>query len=314
MSQLQKIIKEELDEATALGTSWADKMAREYGASSRKEKERGRKRKKGDKEKVKEEVEEPTSFAPTAAEEAQKINDQTGLTYVTDQSYWESMGVKTGEDLARTVLFQTYSDTYKELYGHRPRGMPWKEMTPQEIQDAQAALDDEWMEHRHHDDQAWKDDDPEYIARAKEIEAEYEAEKEAAASAAEEERMKTPEQGEEFPKRAGMGKRMKETSTRRGTVKITTAKLDEIIKEETDSAIKEWENTRDYREGLYSGLGEPEHEMSDEGNNVFVTSGDTPPEREGYLEARIIDAVTLLKQGHSEEALEELMNALTTKL
>lgn len=60
-------------------------------------------------------------------------------------------------------------------------------------------------------------------------------------------------------------------------------------------------------EGVYSPEG---GDMEDQ----IVTSGDTPPEREGYLEARIVDAITLLKQGHSEEALEELLGALTAKL
>lgn len=60
-------------------------------------------------------------FLSTAQEEAEKINDQTGAGYVTDQSFWERQGIHTGEDLAISVLGQTYSDYYKEVHGFRPR-------------------------------------------------------------------------------------------------------------------------------------------------------------------------------------------------
>ena len=49
-------------------------------------------------------------FAPTAQEEAEKINAQTGASYVTDQAFWEKQGIVTGEQLAVSVLNQTYSD------------------------------------------------------------------------------------------------------------------------------------------------------------------------------------------------------------
>jgi ribosome-binding protein aMBF1 (putative translation factor) len=41
---------------------------------------------------------------------------------VTDQAFWEKRGVVTGEDLALSVLGQTYSDLYKDIHGFRPRG------------------------------------------------------------------------------------------------------------------------------------------------------------------------------------------------
>jgi hypothetical protein len=65
---------------------------------------------------------EKSEFAPTAEEEAKKINAQTGAGYVTDQAFWEEQGVVTGEDLALSVLGQTYSDLYKDIHGFRPRG------------------------------------------------------------------------------------------------------------------------------------------------------------------------------------------------
>ena len=37
-------------------------------------------------------------FAPTAQEEAEKINAQTGAGYVTNQEFWEKQGIFTGED------------------------------------------------------------------------------------------------------------------------------------------------------------------------------------------------------------------------
>ena len=57
-------------------------------------------------------------FAPTASEEAQKINNQTGtnrygMSLVTDQEFWESQGIVTGEDLAISVLNQSYSEGIK---------------------------------------------------------------------------------------------------------------------------------------------------------------------------------------------------------
>jgi hypothetical protein len=69
---------------------------------------------------------EKTEFAPTAEEEAKKINAQTGAGYVTDQAFWEKQGVVTGEDLALSVLGQTYSDFYKDVHGVRPRHAVYK--------------------------------------------------------------------------------------------------------------------------------------------------------------------------------------------
>lgn len=64
-------------------------------------------------------------FAPTASEEAEKINAQAGpnrygMSLVTDQGFWEKQGIKTGEDLALSLLGDAYSDMHKSLYGRRP--------------------------------------------------------------------------------------------------------------------------------------------------------------------------------------------------
>ena len=65
------------------------------------------------------------AFAATAQEEAEKINaqagaNQYGMKLVTDQSFWEDMGVSTGEELAMSVLKSSYSDLYKSVNGIRP--------------------------------------------------------------------------------------------------------------------------------------------------------------------------------------------------
>ena len=62
-------------------------------------------------------------FAPTAEEEAKKINAQTGAGYVTDPNFWARQGIFTGEDLALSILNQTYSDLYKSVHNIRPRDM-----------------------------------------------------------------------------------------------------------------------------------------------------------------------------------------------
>ena len=66
-------------------------------------------------------IRETLEFAPTAQEEAEKINAQTGAGYVTDQAFWEKQGIVTGKDLAIDILNSTYSDFYKEVHGFRPR-------------------------------------------------------------------------------------------------------------------------------------------------------------------------------------------------
>ncbi len=79
-------------------------------------------------------------FEATAQAEAEKINRQTGAGYVTDQAFWERQGISTGEELALSVLGQTYSDYFKEIHGFRPRHAPYK--TVKEYNAAIRDLDD----------------------------------------------------------------------------------------------------------------------------------------------------------------------------
>ena len=63
---------------------------------------------------------EDHGFAPTASEEAMRINSDTGLSMVTDQEFWEESGIVTGEELAMSMLKSSYSDLYKSVNGIRP--------------------------------------------------------------------------------------------------------------------------------------------------------------------------------------------------
>jgi len=80
-------------------------------------------------------------FAATAEEEAEKVNAQTGISLVTDQAFWEEMGVSTGEELAKSLLSSTYSDYYKDLHGIRPRWMADK-IKSMSVEEIQTLIDD----------------------------------------------------------------------------------------------------------------------------------------------------------------------------
>ena len=151
------------------------------------------------------------SFAATAQEEAEKINAQTGVGLVTDQAYWEKQGITTGEELALSILHQEFSDTYKALYGRRPR---WRSFDS--VEEVTAALDKL---------------DKEYEAMIEQDKldaaAEAEWEKERAELAA----LTAPGldlEWEKSPRQTGMGRRME---GRR--VRITRTQLKRLIKEAT---------------------------------------------------------------------------------
>jgi|GEM_PF-1719363 hypothetical protein len=161
-------------------------------------------------------------FASTAQEEAEKINAQTGIGLVTDQAFWEKQGVVTGEDLAFSILSQTYSDAYKSLHGIRPRWAEFK--TVQEIEDALDELDQQAA--------AMAEDEAEWAKR----EAEWEKERQ------ELEDLSRPGldlEYEKVPQQSGMGRRMEG----RAPMKITKRHLRRIIKEEKSKLLNEqWGN------------------------------------------------------------------------
>lgn len=98
-------------------------------------------------------------FEPLASQEAEKINRQAGMELVTDQDHWESMGITTGEELALEILTQTYSDTYKEIHGIRPRR---QFDSPEEAREALEALYDHDLDSGLGDDET-ESLDPDYL-------------------------------------------------------------------------------------------------------------------------------------------------------
>ena len=130
------------------------------------------------------------SFAPTAAEEAAKVNNQIpGMMLQTDQSYWEDFGINTGEELALSLLGSTYSDMYKSIHGIRPR---WENFnTPAEAQGAIDRLDQE-VEDMIAADELEAQQQAEYEKKEKEIQA----------------LMPGEFDFQHVPRRSGMGRRM----------------------------------------------------------------------------------------------------------
>ena len=180
------------------------------------------------KSQIKKMIREAMQFAPTAQEEAEKINAQTGAGYVTDQAFWEKQGVITGEDLAVSVLNQTYSDFYKGVHGFRPRQSAFTS-----VEQAQKAIDD-------------LDDYYMGMAQQEEIEAARQAQIEK-----ERDELEALMPGEfdfqDLPKQAGMGRRM-ETRMR-----ITKKDLKKIIREallsEAGDDISNSEFTKELKTG-----------------------------------------------------------------
>lgn len=62
-------------------------------------------------------------YPETAQEYAEEVNSlrDGAFRLVSDQEYWEKMGIRTGKDLAKYLAQSAYSDTYKDAYGIRPR-------------------------------------------------------------------------------------------------------------------------------------------------------------------------------------------------
>ena len=147
-------------------------------------------------------------FAPTAQEEAEKINAQTGIGLVTEPEFWAKQGIYTGEELALSILQQEYSDTYKALRGFRPRE------DFKSVEEVQAALDDLDQEYEA------------MVAQAKidaAQEEEFQREREELAS------LQIPGLDLDFekkPMRSGMGRRMEGRK-----VKITRSQLKRMIME-----------------------------------------------------------------------------------
>lgn len=165
------------------------------------------------------------SFAPTAEEEAKRINDQAGpgpygLQLVTDQAFWEKQGIATGEELAFSILSQEYSDAYKALHGIRPSWAKFENV--KEVQDALDDLDREAV--------AMSEDEAFWAT----IDAEWEKERQELAS------LQIPGLDldyEKIPQRQGMSRRPKGSKSQRrmeSKVVMTRGQLRKFLREATD--------------------------------------------------------------------------------
>ena len=159
---------------------------------------------------IKEATEE---YAATAEEEAKKRSeDYPGL--VTDQSHWDEYDVKTGEDLARHLAVAQYIDLYKELEGIKPRWMNFDAMSISEIEDG---IEELFRSHSEIDEYDPPPLDWEEVERAgEEAVAEYEL-------------MRTPEEGEEYPKRRGQRQRGRRPQATPRIPALTRERLRRII-------------------------------------------------------------------------------------
>lgn len=156
-------------------------------------------------------------FAPTAEEEAKRINDQAGpgpygLQLVTDQAFWEKQGITTGEELAFNILSQEYSDAYKALHGIRPRWARFENV--KQVQDALEDLDRE-AEALAEDQAFWAT-----------IEAEWEKERQELASLS---RPGLDLDYDKFPKQQGFGRRTE------SKIVMTRGQLRKLLKEAIDA-------------------------------------------------------------------------------
>ena len=117
------------------------------------------------------------------------------------------------------ALASDISDMYKDINGIRPRWIKFNEMP---LADLERLHDRTSREHEDWWNEERVQQDLDDVARSnasmrqqmadQELAASYEADREA-----EEEEMRTPEEGEEFPKRTGMRRRINESGLRRDT-------------------------------------------------------------------------------------------------
>ena len=117
------------------------------------------------------------------------------------------------------ALASDISDMFKDINGMRPRWIKFSEMPLSELEKMhdQVSADHEawWSQERVEqdlDDLAWHRGQSDQQRADDELAASYQADRDA-----EEEKMKEPEEGEEFPKRTGMRRRMSENRMRRDT-------------------------------------------------------------------------------------------------
>jgi hypothetical protein len=151
------------------------------------------------------------NFAATAQEEAENINAQTNADYVTDQAFWEKQGIFTGEELAISLLGQTYSDLHKELRGRRPKRTDL--VSVEALEAAINELDQEY-------ELAQQEPGTSQVSNS------YEQERESLSDL-----VPIESDFEAAAKHSGMGRR---TEGVKGTIRITVNDLEKIINEAID--------------------------------------------------------------------------------
>lgn len=155
-------------------------------------------------------VDDPDNYAPTAAEEAQRINRQVpGVEYDIKQSEYDLFGIKTGYDLALSIYNQTYSDTYKSIYNFRPNHGGFLK-----ISEAKQAIDDLYKEAeaRMADEREWERQQREFEEDQKLLQSLMP-------------QTRDEEEYDRMSKTSGMGRRTE------GKIKITKNQLRRIIRE-----------------------------------------------------------------------------------
>ena len=225
-------------------------------------------------------------FAATASEEAEKINAQAGpgpfgMELVTDQEFWERQGIRTGEELALSVLSQEYSDLHKEIHGVRPR-----HERHTSVEDVQAAIS------RLESSSSQGIDDEEETIKVSDIEPDDQV-----------------DDFESMPHQTGMGRRMENKN-----MSVTKSQLVTMVREEIEDLKNEG-----WLSGLFGGGNEepaaptythssdnPKLDLTPEDkqeaqNMGFVHPGDTSMEQyHGYKRYR-----EWVDSGRPERHMEE---------
>lgn len=92
------------------------------------------------KKRIKETFNITSKYPATAEEYALELNSRVPKSdwdgqLATEPEHWAKLDIHTGEDLARYLTVSAFSDTYKDSYGVRPRGISLDSLSIEEIED-----------------------------------------------------------------------------------------------------------------------------------------------------------------------------------
>ena len=169
----------------------------------------------------------------------------------------EEMDLSSSSSQDHDQLSSIYSDLYKERHGIRPRHMDFSKFSEEELQ---KMVDDMEKEIVHHarNDYSYEEEMEDMIDQHGH-EAD-EADREAMAKQKEDDLMRTPEEGEDFPRHSGMGRRLAES-------------LKLVIREAIEECGYE-ENLDEY--------GNPEEQALEE----FLSEGKAKPKKKKPVDAK----------------------------